>query len=85
VKRPGREAAHSPQTSAEVKNAWNYASIPPHATPQSSTRDKFTFTFTYSRWGQGDGKNMGMKRQKKINERRKSKKSRMRIKNARVK
>jgi hypothetical protein len=28
VKRPGREADHSPPTSAEVKNAWSYTSIP---------------------------------------------------------
>jgi len=26
VKRPGREAGHSPPYSAEVKNAWNYTS-----------------------------------------------------------
>jgi hypothetical protein len=29
VKWPGREANHSPPSSAEVKNAWNYTSIPP--------------------------------------------------------
>jgi hypothetical protein len=29
VKRPGREADYSPPSSAEVKNAWNYTSIPP--------------------------------------------------------
>jgi hypothetical protein len=28
VKRPGREADHSPQPSAEVKNAWSYISTP---------------------------------------------------------
>jgi hypothetical protein len=28
VKRPGREADHSPPTSAESKNAWMYTSIP---------------------------------------------------------
>jgi len=28
VKRPGREADHSPQSSVEVNNAWNYISIP---------------------------------------------------------
>jgi hypothetical protein len=28
VKRPGREADHSPPTSAEVKNAWSYTSTP---------------------------------------------------------
>jgi hypothetical protein len=27
VKRPVREADHSPPSSAEVKNAWSYASI----------------------------------------------------------
>jgi hypothetical protein len=29
VKRPGREADHSSQFSAEVKNAWNYTSTSP--------------------------------------------------------
>jgi hypothetical protein len=29
VKRPGREAHHSPPSSAEVKNAWIYTSTPP--------------------------------------------------------
>jgi hypothetical protein len=29
VKRPGREADHSPPSSAEVKNAWHYNSTPP--------------------------------------------------------
>jgi len=28
VKRPGREAPHSPPSSAEVKNAWSYTSTP---------------------------------------------------------
>jgi hypothetical protein len=28
IKRPGREANHSPPSSAEVKNAWNYTSTP---------------------------------------------------------
>jgi hypothetical protein len=28
VKRPGREADHSPPTSSEVKNAWSYTSTP---------------------------------------------------------
>jgi hypothetical protein len=30
VKRPGRERHHSPTSSAEVKNAWSYASTPPY-------------------------------------------------------
>jgi hypothetical protein len=30
VKRPGREADHSPQTSTEVKKTWVYTSTPPH-------------------------------------------------------
>jgi hypothetical protein len=29
VKRPGREADHSPPSSAEVKNAWHYTSTTP--------------------------------------------------------
>jgi hypothetical protein len=28
VKRPGREADNSPQSSAEVKNEWSYTSTP---------------------------------------------------------
>jgi hypothetical protein len=49
VKRPRREAGHSPPPSAEVKNVWSYASIP--NTPswrgaQLNHRDIFTFTFT---------------------------------------
>jgi hypothetical protein len=38
VKRPGREADHTPQSSAEVKNAWNYASVPKYAQDTSSCR-----------------------------------------------
>jgi hypothetical protein len=30
VKRPGREADHSPPTNAEVKKMWIYTSTPPH-------------------------------------------------------
>jgi len=30
VKRPGREADHSPPSSAEVKNAWSCTSTPPY-------------------------------------------------------
>jgi hypothetical protein len=29
IKLPGREANHSPPSSAEVKNAWSYISTPP--------------------------------------------------------
>jgi hypothetical protein len=29
AKRPGREADHSPPSSAEIKNAWIYTSNPP--------------------------------------------------------
>jgi hypothetical protein len=31
VKRPGREADHSPSSSAEFKNAWSYNSTPEYA------------------------------------------------------
>jgi hypothetical protein len=45
----GREAAHSPPSSAEVKNEWNYISTPPihHGVVLSERkhRDNFTFTF----------------------------------------
>jgi hypothetical protein len=30
VKRPGREADHSPPSTAGVKNAWRYIPTPPH-------------------------------------------------------
>jgi hypothetical protein len=31
IKRPGREAEHSPPPSAEVKKMWTYTSTPPYA------------------------------------------------------
>jgi hypothetical protein len=49
VKRPGREADHSLPSSAEVKNAWNYTSIPQYvfmARGLMKQRDNFTLTFT---------------------------------------
>jgi hypothetical protein len=30
LKRPGREADHSPPTSAEIKITWSYVSTPPY-------------------------------------------------------
>jgi hypothetical protein len=30
IKRPGREADHSPPSGADVKNAWSYTSTPPY-------------------------------------------------------
>jgi hypothetical protein len=52
VKRPGREAYHSPPSSAEVKDAWSYTSTPPiglHGVVLILKKhwDNFTFTFTY--------------------------------------
>jgi hypothetical protein len=49
VKRPGREADPSPQSSAEVKNAWRYTSTSQYvfmAWCLVKHRDNFTFTFT---------------------------------------
>jgi hypothetical protein len=46
VKRPGREADHSPPSSAEVKNAWSYTSTPQYvfvAWCLVKHRDNFTF------------------------------------------
>jgi hypothetical protein len=46
LKRPGREAQHSPSASAEVKNAWSYSSTPQHvfmAWYSVKHRDNFTF------------------------------------------
>jgi hypothetical protein len=45
-KRPGREADHSPPSSAEVKNAWSYTSTPQYvfmAWCLVKHRDIFTF------------------------------------------
>jgi hypothetical protein len=49
IKLPGREADHSPPSSAEVKNAWSYISTPQYvfiAWCLVKHKDKFTFTFT---------------------------------------
>jgi hypothetical protein len=46
VKRPGREADHSPPSSAEVKNAWSYTCTPQYvfmAWCLVKHRDNFTF------------------------------------------
>jgi hypothetical protein len=48
VQRQGREADHSPVTSAEVKKMWIYNPLP-HT---SSWRNAFTFTFTQT---EGEG------------------------------
>jgi hypothetical protein len=48
VKRPGREADHSPPSSTEVKIAWSYTSTPQYvfmAWCLVKYRDNFTFTF----------------------------------------
>jgi hypothetical protein len=50
VKRPGREAEHSPPCSTEVKNAWGYTSTPPHAFRMwyiLKHRDSYTSKFTF--------------------------------------
>jgi hypothetical protein len=49
VKRPGREAYHSPTSNAEA-SAWSYTSTPPYvfmAWCLVQHRDNFTFTFTF--------------------------------------
>jgi hypothetical protein len=51
VKRPEREADHSPPFSATVKNAWSYTSTSQYffmARCLVKHRDNFTFTFTLS-------------------------------------
>jgi hypothetical protein len=46
VKRSGREVDHLPNSSAEVKNAWSYTSIPSvHLQGVVKQSDKFTFVF----------------------------------------
>jgi len=45
VKRLGREADHSPQSSAEVKNAWSCISTPPYVCMACYLlRNNFIFT-----------------------------------------
>jgi hypothetical protein len=49
VKRPGREADHSPPSSAEVKNAWSYTSTLQYVFMVwclVTHGDNFTFIFT---------------------------------------
>jgi hypothetical protein len=49
VKRPGREADHSPPSSAEVKNTWSYTSTPTYvfmAWCLAKHRDNFTLPYT---------------------------------------
>jgi hypothetical protein len=57
VKWPGREAGHSPPSSAEVKNAWSYTSIPPYVfTARCNVKNctvlsfHLTLTTTASNW-----------------------------------
>jgi hypothetical protein len=53
VKRPGREADHSPSSSVKVKNAWLYTSTPQYAfmvwcsVKKKSTGMTLHFTFTF--------------------------------------
>jgi hypothetical protein len=51
VKRPGREADHSPPSSAEVENVWSYTSTPPIrlkgvVLSYIEAQGQLTFTFT---------------------------------------
>jgi hypothetical protein len=51
VKRPGREAGHSPPFSADVKNVWGYASTPPYVfMAWCLIKHKENFTFTFTLW-----------------------------------
>jgi hypothetical protein len=46
VKRPGREASHSAQSSAEVKNTWSYTSTPHTPSRRGGyLTDRGNFTF----------------------------------------
>jgi hypothetical protein len=50
VKRPGREADHSPPYSAEVKNAWIYNSTSPYAFKSwCSVKKKKIYSFLWQR------------------------------------
>jgi hypothetical protein len=49
VKWPGHEADHSPPSTAEVKNAWSYTSIPPmhlHGVVLSNAQGQLYLYFT---------------------------------------
>jgi len=53
VKRLGREADHSPPSSAEVKNGWSCTSTPPYvflAWRLVKYRNKFNFTLLLAKW-----------------------------------
>jgi len=45
VKRPEREANHSPSSSAEVKNTWRYTSTPPYVMLWCLVKHRDNFTF----------------------------------------
>jgi hypothetical protein len=46
IKRPGREADHSSPSSAKVKNAWSYTSIPKYVfTAKCLVKHRINFTF----------------------------------------
>jgi hypothetical protein len=55
VKLPGREADHSPPSSAQVKNAWSYTSTPPMRLSGVVLRaqGKFTLPVPYSSYTLG--------------------------------
>jgi hypothetical protein len=59
VKRPGREADHSPPYSAGVKNAWSYTYIPQYVFMAwylvKQTDFIFTFTFIFRYLGRSKG------------------------------
>jgi hypothetical protein len=47
IKRPGREADHSPPSSAEVKNAWSYNSTPKYVfMAWCLVKRRYNFTFS---------------------------------------
>jgi hypothetical protein len=49
TERPGREAEHSPPSSAEVSNAWSYTSTPQYALlAQVSVKEKHRHDFTFT-------------------------------------
>jgi len=68
VKRPGREADHSPPSSSEVKNAWNYDSNPQYvfkAWCLVKHRDKCVLPYLYLRgigWEGVDWMHLAQKR-----------------------
>ena len=64
VKQWGREADHSPQSSAEVKNVWRYTTIPPNVfMVRCFIKFRHTFIFIFAARIRGQGRSTDRKAQ----------------------